>query len=150
MKKILPKYIHQERGFAPVLLILLVIVVALVGGYFYLKSTNPGALNGIPRVNEQQTPVAPQMQAQVTITDKGFSPATIKVKKGSQVTWTNLDKAPHLVASDPHPTHTLLPGLESPVLLSNDSYSFIFEKVGSFTYHDHLNPYKFKGTVIVE
>lgn len=90
-------------------------------------------------------------QAVVTITDQGFSPSTIKVKKGTQVTFTNLDTKLHRVASDPYPTHSTLPGFDSVEPLNvNDSYSYIFEKSGTFTYQDYLNPYKIKGTVIVE
>ena len=66
------------------------------------------------------------------------------------VTWTNNDKAPHIVASDPHPSHTNLEGLDSiSDIAPNNSYSYIFEKTGEYTYHDHLNPFKFKGTVVV-
>ena len=38
---------------------------------------------------------------------------------------------------------------DSDVLDPNDSFSFTFENTGTFTYHDELNPSKFKGTIIV-
>ncbi len=78
-------------------------------------------------------------------------PASIVIKQGQQVTWTNLDVAPHWVASDPHPTHTGLPGLDSQgQMQTKESFTFTFEKTGKFTYHDHLNPYKVKGSVVVQ
>ena len=90
-------------------------------------------------------------QASVEITKDGFNPATITVNKGSAVTWTNKDTDPHWVASDPHPTHTGLKGFDSGENINKgDSYSFTFDKTGTFTYHDHLNPLKFHGTVVVK
>jgi len=88
---------------------------------------------------------ATPVQATVEITD------TISVKKGTVVTWNNKDSAPHWVASDPHPVHNQLPGFDSVrKIAAGESYPFTFEKTGTFTYHDHLNPLKFKGTVIVK
>ena len=55
----------------------------------------------------------------------------------------------HAVASDPHPTHTELSGLESSILKNKQSYTFKFETGGTYTYHDHLNPTT-QGTVIVK
>jgi len=90
-------------------------------------------------------------QAVVQITAAGFSPSSIKVNKGTQVTFTNTDQALHRVASDPYPTHTGLAGFDSvEPLATEESYSYVFEEEGTFTFHDHLNPLKFKGTVIVE
>jgi len=89
-------------------------------------------------------------QARVSITKAGFTPSTIQIEKGVQVTWTNNDSSPHRVASDPYPTHTSLPALDSEILAPKESFSFIFEKMGTFTYHDHLKPLKIRGTVIVK
>lgn len=89
--------------------------------------------------------------AQVTITSTGFVPAVINIKPGQQVIWINQDKVLHQVAADPHPTHTSLPGFDSAEpSKTKETYAFTFEKSGTFTYHDHLNPLKFKGTVIVK
>jgi plastocyanin len=88
---------------------------------------------------------------QIVITKDGFQPATIQILTGSQVTWTNADEAPHQVAADPHPTHTSIPGFDSTkTLKKNESYSFIFDKPGTYTYHDEKNPLKTLGTIIVK
>ncbi len=90
-------------------------------------------------------------EATVEITADGFVPATIRVDKGTEITWVNKDKSSHQVASDPHPAHDGLPGLDSQTpLAKNESYAFKFETEGTFTYHDHLDPLKFKGNIIVE
>jgi len=87
--------------------------------------------------------------ASVIIKDFAFNPPEITVKAGTTVTWVNEDSAPHKVASDPHPTHTDLPGLVSGVLSTGESYSFTFTKKGTFGYHCHIHP-SMKGTVVVE
>ena len=71
-----------------------------------------------------------------------FSPATITVKAGSTVTWTNLDEEPHTVFSDA--------GLfRSGALDTKDSFSFTFDKPGTYHYLCTIHP-KMLGTVVVE
>jgi plastocyanin len=95
--------------------------------------------------------VAAVPAGKVTVTASGFSPAIIKVKKGQAVTWTNQDSQPHQIATDPYPLENGLAGfVEDGPLLKGDSYAFSFNKTGTFTYHDHLNPLVLKGTVIVQ
>ena len=90
------------------------------------------------------------LKASVSVTAGGaFSPAVITVKKGTTVTWTNTGSAQVWIASDPHPTHTDYPGFDSKAAIgTGETYSFTFDKVGSWGYHNHLNP-TVKGTVIV-
>lgn len=59
------------------------------------------------------------------------------------------------VATDPHPDHTAYP--EFDVLRANggkypeprNDFSFTFDKVGTWTYHNHTNPTD-KGKIIVK
>ncbi|HKR81610.1 MAG TPA: cupredoxin domain-containing protein [Candidatus Saccharimonadales bacterium] len=95
--------------------------------------------------NASATPIA-----SVQITDSSFSPSTIRIKKNQSVTWTNNDTAAHQIASDPYPSHSILPSLNSVSLNQNDSYTYTFENTGTFTYHDPQNPSELRGTVIVE
>ncbi len=96
-----------------------------------------------------QPPAA--IPAQVTITAEGFVPQTILVKKGSTIKWANRDNRPHQVASDPHPTHTMIPTLGKGKLLpTGSSTTLTFDNAGTFTYHDEQDPLKFKGTIIVK
>lgn len=91
--------------------------------------------------------------ANVTINEKGFSPATLTVKAGTQVTWTNSGKKPHQVAADPHPLNNSIEGFDSnTTLLPMDSESFVFEDKGTYTLHDHLNPLNksYQMKVVVE
>lgn len=79
--------------------------------------------------------------ATVVISSTGFLPSVIVVKPGTKVTWFNKDLKPHWPASDPYPSQTDLPGFDAKSGLSQgETYSFVFNKVGRWGYHDHLNP----------
>jgi plastocyanin len=130
-----------------IIIILVIIEVVLIGGAYTLGT----------RLKESPTQKEPENLAEkvkgtaiVNVTSGGFKPDTITVKKGTLVTFTNKDSKQHRVASDPHPTHTKLASFDSPNLKKGEKYFFLFDKAGTFTYHDHLNPLKFNGTVIVK
>jgi plastocyanin len=91
----------------------------------------------------------PARVAEVQITSNGFEPATLIVKKGTKVVWTNKNTAMHQVASNPHPINDDLPGLNSEILNNNQSYEYTFEDEGDFGYHDNLNPTT-NGTIEVQ
>ena len=88
--------------------------------------------------------------AAVSIDDIGFSEETITVRVGTTIVFTNNGQGLHQVASDPHPTHTNVPGLDSKRgLATGETFSFTFERAGTFTVHDHLAP-SHKATIIVQ
>lgn len=124
---------------ACVLLLVAVVAVALVAKYTTKPTTKPqGTAIILPA-------------AQVGIQATGFTPATIKIKKGQAVTWINQDTKPHQIESDPYPTAAALPGFKAEVpSQKGESYGYTFDKSGTFTYHDRLDPMKLKGIVIVE
>ena len=123
------------------LIIAFVVVVAVLVGFLYLNKQ---------KTTSSKTNTKSVAVASVSITKEGFVPATIQIKKGSQVTWTNNDTSPHQVVTDPHPSHTNLKSLNSDSLSQGESFTFTFEKTGTFGYHDEMNPLKIKGSVIVK
>lgn len=85
----------------------------------------------------------------VSYDGSAFSPATVTIEIGTVVTFTNTSSNSLRVASDPHPTHTDLPGFDSvKTLKKGESYSFTFTKTGSWGYHNHLAS-SHKGTIVV-
>lgn len=79
--------------------------------------------------------------AKVSITDKGFVPATLTIKAGTTVEWVSTDsKTTHVVAANPYPSHSDLPELVSPQLGNGATYRFTFKEVGTYKYHDDLKP----------
>lgn len=83
--------------------------------------------------------------ATVAIKNFAYSPVTITIKKGTKVTWTNNDTAPHTVTSDAGDTAGVL---NSPTLSTGQSYSLTFARAGTFPYHCTIHP-NMKATVIV-
>lgn len=86
-------------------------------------------------------------EPQISLTGSGPQPATITVKKGQNVRWTNEDQRDHKLAGDQPEISSL--DSEEP-LHSGESYVYTFEKTGTYTYHDPTNPLTIKGVVIVE
>src|SRR3989344_4424364 len=95
-----------------------------------------------PVSDDRKVNVDTSVATAVVINENGnFSPSEAKIKKGGTVTWVNKGQNPVWPASNPHPIHTDYPGFDASRGLANgESYSFTFDKVGSWGYHNHLNP----------
>lgn len=94
----------------------------------------------------------------VGITDEGFSPAELRIKKGDMVVWTNKGSKSSWPASAMHPTHGVYPEKGGCIgsnfdackgLGNGETFKFVFNQIGSWKYHDHLNSTHF-GAIIVE
>lgn len=94
----------------------------------------------------------------ILITSSGFFPSTITITQGETITFRNTDTNPHWPASAVHPTHNAYPegggclgsAFDACRGLSNgEEFSFTFNHVGEWKYHDHLAPHLF-GTIIVQ
>lgn len=77
----------------------------------------------------------------VTIDDFAFVPATLTVKRGDTVTWTNHDEEPHTVAANDG-------SFRSPGMGANGTYNFTFGTPGTFDYICSIHPFM-HGTVVV-
>ena len=86
----------------------------------------------------------------VTYGDEGFAPREIAVTKGQTVRFINEGSGNMWVASDTHPTHTILPEFDSKKSLGKgENYEFTFTKIGEWNYHNHIKPNSI-GTIIVK
>lgn len=74
---------------------------------------------------------------------KCYVPSVIKVVLGvnNTVRWTNLDDVPNSVINDKG-------FFDSGPIMSNQTWSFVFQKVGMYQYHSESYPWM-KGEVIV-
>ena len=75
--------------------------------------------------------------------------STFLVTAGTKVTWTNSSGSIANVSSDPHPIHTNYPPLNLGKFDDGGSVSLVFDKPGTYGYHNHLIPSQ-TGKVIVE
>lgn len=134
------------------LLGLLLVVIVAVGGYMLLsnRSTNTSQNQNTQTQNNNQTDQAIQQEdVNVTVNENGYEPQTVTIKLGTRVVWTNKSGGPVTVSSDAHPTHLLWPFLNLGKFDDGSNVSVVFEKSGTYTYHNHLNVAQ-TGKVIVQ
>ncbi len=79
----------------------------------------------------------------IEINDFAFNPSTITLRRGTTVTWTNQDSAPHTVTSDSGDE------LNSDTLSEGQSYSHTFNQAGIFGYYCSIHP-RMKATIVIE
>jgi amicyanin len=78
---------------------------------------------------------------QVVVDNFSFAPATASVPVGATVTWTNRDDIPHNVVSPEQK-------FKSPVLDTNETFSYTFEVAGTYKYYCSIHP-RMTGQVVV-
>ncbi|MFD8390761.1 cupredoxin family copper-binding protein [Streptomyces sp. NPDC059680] len=105
-------------------------------------SATPGTTMPVSSPSKN-TAAAPVSAHAVAIKNFAFSPATLKVKAGTTVTWTNEDTDAHTVTSagSGGPLH-------SAALATHGSYTHTFTKPGSYAYVCTIHPFM-TGTVEV-
>jgi plastocyanin len=79
--------------------------------------------------------------SRVVLKDLAFNPASVTIAVGATVTWENQDSMNHNVIADDG-------SFKSPDLGSGETFSFTFQKAGTYTYSCHIHP-NMKGTVVV-
>jgi plastocyanin len=99
------------------------------------------ALAALPTVEKTMAASPPTID--VKIDNFSFAPATITVKAGTQITWTNADDIPHTVVSDDHQS------FKSKVLDTDERFTFAASKPGTYSYFCSIHP-KMTGKVVVE
>jgi len=79
---------------------------------------------------------------QINIDNFSFGPATLSIPVGTKVTWINHDDVPHIVMNtDKH--------FVSPVLDTDEKFSYTFTTPGTYTYYCSIHP-KMTGKIIVK
>lgn len=78
----------------------------------------------------------------VGIKDFKFGPKLLKIKAGTKVTWTNNEAVPHTATADKGE-------FDSGNIANGQSYSFTFDKAGTYKYHCNYHGSSMSGTVKV-
>lgn len=153
--------------------ILWIVVIALIiigGGWYALSAKKAAAPTEETAVTTEPAPtqeVAADADyvALVTLTDSGFTPASVTVSAGDTVRFRNDSSRGMWVGSDEHPTHTDYDGTSTrehcaeganttgtfdQCASSNagTTWDYTFTKSGSFGYHNHVGASS-KGTIVV-
>lgn len=146
---------------------LLIVAAGIVAGWFILGGNNnflqswtktqPTGTTSVPTAMTRQGPSGAlpiagtfggstekggvSERTVITYTDTGFAPSPVTVKKGATVTFVNESSRGMWVASAMHPTHQLLPGFDQlKTVGKSGTYEYVFTKVGTWKYHNHVNP----------
>lgn len=91
-----------------------------------------------------------QNQRIIHIHDRGFDPQKIIIDQQTILIFENIGKNDHWPASNIHPTHDIYPEFDpQKPIKPGESWSFTFDKVGEWRYHDHLYP-TLSGTITVK
>lgn len=152
------------------IIISIIIVIAVVAAIIFFGQ--PGAPGSSPLGTKNTTTSLPVDLSPVVVststvpenpvvtvlyTDQGFSPMSVTVKKGTIINFLNQSTRPFWPASNPHPAHNGYPQSGSchgnafdscQTLPKGTGWTFQFNNVGSWGYHDHLSP-AFGGKIIV-
>lgn len=123
-----------------------VVLIAGKGGYQTPTPIKSGPTTPSSPTNET---TASAQQTTVTLTQSGFEPAIATVKAGTKVIWINKSGQISTVDSAGHPTHLGYPSLNLGEFGNGAQVSLVFDKAGTYKYHNHLNPSQ-TGTVVVE
>ena len=91
---------------------------------------------------EQRTLAAASPAADIKIDNFSFAPATLTVKAGTPITWTNGDDIPHTIVSEDH-------SFKSKVLDTGDKFTFTPSRPGTYSYFCSIHP-KMTGKLVVE
>lgn len=157
---------------------IIAIIIVLAGGWWYFSqapvmpattgttavvnsgtdtSADTGAADASASTSAQAT--GPTIHYTAT----GFTPKDVTIQVGQKVTFVNDTAGGMWVASDAHPTHTDFDGTDRAThcsgtytgptpfdqCQSGSTYTFVFTKAGTFTFHNHMAA-QYQGTVTVQ
>lgn len=153
--------------------VIIVLIIVVAGGWYFLSNTEvkaPGTqtsvTNQMPVIGSTTTEMIVETatpDATVAYTEQGFSPKSITVTLGTTITFINQSSEGMWVASAAHPTHIIYSGTglsqhcpdttnsafdACAAVAPGDSFSFTFNKEGTWKYHNHMNASQ-TGAVIV-
>lgn len=157
------------------ILLIAIILAAVVVGWIFSRNGGNIVLNTPTPVisptpdstgSPQATPLISPIISKniITYTDSGYTPSMIIIKKGETVIWKNESSISMWTASAMHPTHRVYPGTDAAACgtqtllpmfdacagtAPGQSWSFTFNNIGTWKYHNHLNSSQF-GTIKVE
>ncbi len=127
------------------LIIGIIVVLVIGGGYFAMNLGKPAGNptpTPNPAANSNPSSNIP-MRYRVRTANFAFSPATLTIKEGDTVTWTNNDNAPHTITSDSDSE------IDSSPFENGQTFSHTFSQAGTYKYHCAVHT-GMRGEVVVQ
>ena len=132
-----------------VIILIIVIIIGITLGIVFLSQNTV-----VQDVDDQKTVLKGDVIMSTKVsrpgcekTDSCYTPSKIVIKQGNSVTWVNEDVAFHSVTSGYYDEPSEI--FDSGYLDPEESFTFIFENIGTYDYFCTLHPWM-KGQVIVE
>lgn len=145
-----------------VFLLLAVVLLAAIGYRFYTRnsaepdlrqnlSDSPGLVSSMPPAAEPLAGgIASTSVYTITMTDAGYEPPALSIKRGDSVRFVNQSNGQFWPASGKHPTHEICPQFDPKrALPKGESYEVKFDEVKTCSFHDHLHP-ALRGSITVQ
>ncbi|HEY4694508.1 MAG TPA: cupredoxin domain-containing protein [Candidatus Nanoarchaeia archaeon] len=142
-------------------LIIGIVIVALiaVGVFVFVNSSSDESgsesqtsSQGAKDTSGNSSSKAPS-EVTITYTSSGFSPSSVRLKKGGKLTWVNESSNQVEIGVNPHPVHTGDRSITSEEftlnLDSGETKTITVNKAGDFGYHNHLDSLM-SGNILVE
>ena len=127
------------------IIVALIIVIGAAIALTHKSANNSPSNNSQTASQTGQANSSQPASGTINIRDMMFTPSQITVAKGGTVTWTNNDSTTHTVIDD----LANVGGPHSGDIAPGQSYSFTFNKTGSFQYHCSIHP-SMRGTIVVK
>ena len=129
-----------------IIIALVILSVTLGAGYYFFFRPIPISQNDKMKVEELQS--APLT---VVYTNEGYFPKEIKIKKGETIKFINMSDRRVWTASDEHPAHTIYPEFDQKTAAGRgNEYTFKFEKIGTWGFHNHANASHIGKVIVTE
>lgn len=147
------------------LLLFLGILLLVGAAFFYSKDASTKEITELERKTpstESPSTMTATAPATIALTKDGFSPSTLTVKRGTMVTWINSGGGNMWVASAMHPSHIVYGGTtlkeHCPDTASaafdqcaiGATFTFMFDKVGDWKYHNHVDAGQYGSVTVTE
>ncbi len=133
--------------------VVVILVIAVAATLLLGNNANTNGQNSAKNTNQEAQKQAVQQiintTKNISLTSSGFNPQTVTINAGQRVVWQNISGTQGTVNSDNFPNNSLWPFLNLGLFANGSSVGVTFDKPGTYTYHNQLNPSE-KGTVIVK
>jgi plastocyanin len=129
--------------------LLILIVIFLFGVVFLFTKQKTGPLKQKTTSTSQSPTRYTLKETSIMLTQSGFSPRIVTIKKGEGIIWINKSNAKATINSADHPTHKKFPEVNLGEFVTTTSITHVFAKIGIYEYHNHYNPQE-TGTIIVQ
>ena len=126
---------------------IVILIVLIIGGVVVASRHSNNNGNSVATSGTVSNPTGSTSASTGSIDIKNmmFTPSQITVQKGGTVTWTNNDTIAHTVVDD----LSNVGGPSSGSIAPGATYSFTFNKTGSFQYHCSIHT-SMRGTIVVQ